>query len=136
MNDYTSALHEFIDRWVQSRDTTWDWLLKTAGVPGSAGTNIRRGSTPQPKTLRNLAAAMGVPRRKLFEFAGYVLPEELEPEDIQIDDPELSMFFRGYEWDEFTSDEKELIRTGVRMALLARKAREHEQEDEPDTEQE
>lgn len=75
---------------------------------------------------------MEVPRRKLFELAGYVLPEELEPEDIEIDDPEINMFFRKYEWDEFTEDERELIRLGIRMALKAREARQEGENDAPE----
>lgn len=121
--NYSSPLHRFIEEWIASRHTNWDWLTTQAGVQGSLGTGLKRGSTPRPETLRKLASTMEVPRRKLFELAGYLEPEDLEPENIEIDDPEISMFFRKYEWDEFTSDERELIRLGIRMALQARAAR-------------
>ena len=74
---------------------------------------------------------MRVPARRLYQLAGYFDEDELEPEQIDIADPEVYLFFRQYQWDEFTEDEKELIRMGIRMALQARKAREQEQEDEP-----
>jgi len=71
---------------------------------------------------------MGVPRRKLFELAGYVRPEELEPENFDIDDPDLSLFFRG-EWNDLSEDEKVFIRDMVKdaNALLKRRRERGEQ---------
>ena len=43
--------------------------------------------------------------------------------DIDIPDPELRLFFRNYDWDEFTNEEKDVIRQGINMALAARRAR-------------
>ena len=72
-------LHELIDQWVRQRNTTWEWLFKAAGVSPPVGTDIRRGSTPRPETLRKLAKAMGLPRTQLFEAAGYVDAEDIGP---------------------------------------------------------
>ncbi len=68
---------------------------------------------------------MGVSRQSIATAAGYVPDEgdEAAPE-LDIRDPEVSLFFRGYDWDEFTHDEQEIIRTAIRMALQVRKARE------------
>ena len=122
--EYSSPLHEYIARWIAARDTTWQRLFTQAGIANAGSTQVRRGSTPRPGTLRKLADAMGVPRRKLFEVAGYVRPEELEPEDIEISDPEIALFFLGYEWDEFTAAEQDIIRQAIRSALAIRRERE------------
>ena len=128
---YSTPLHEFVDRWLRAQDATWDWLFREAGLATGVGTKIRQGSMPRPGTVRKLSSVMRVPARRLYHLAGYFDEGELEPEQIDIADPEVGLFFRQYQWDEFTEDEKELIRMGIRMALQARKAREQEQEDEP-----
>ena len=133
---YSTPLHQFVDRWVRAHDATWEWLFAEAGLANAVGTKIRHGSMPRPGTLRKLSSVMRVPARRLYQLAGYFDENELEPEQIDIADPELGRFFRQYQWDEFTEDEKELIRMGIRMALQARKAREQEPEDELGTEQE
>lgn len=76
--DYRSKLHEFMARWVDAQMTTWDSLCKRARVSPSVGTDIKRGSTPRPDTLRRFAKAMGVPRRTLFELVGYTTEEDME----------------------------------------------------------
>ncbi len=126
--NYSSPLHEFIAKWIATHDTTWQRLFTQATIANAVSTQVRRGSTPRPGTRRKLADAMGVPRRKLFEVAGYVRPEELEPEDIEITDPEIALFFLGYEWDEFTEAGQDIIRQAVRSALAIRREREAKQE--------
>ena len=75
---YASALHQLIDNWVRARNTTWDWLFKAAGVSGSVGTDIKRGATPRPETLRRLSRPMtGVAFSRLLEVAGYAQATEL-----------------------------------------------------------
>ena len=49
-------------------------------------------------------------------------PEDPEEEDIDINDPSLSLFFRG-EWDEFTEAEKEFVREAIRDARAYLKKR-------------
>ena len=50
--------------------------------------------------------------------------EQKDEDDIDIADPELSLFFRG-EWDEFTEDEKEFLKGMIRESReLLRKRRE------------
>ena len=132
---YSTPLHQFIDGWVRAQDATWEWLFKEAGLAGAVGTKIRHGSTPRPVTVRKLASVMRLPARTLYQLAGYFDDDELELDQIEIADPEVCLFFRQYQWDEFTDDEKQLIRMGIRMALLARKAREQEPEDETGTDQ-
>ena len=126
--DYSSPLHEFIDRWIATTNTTWEWLFKKAGVANASSTLLRRGSIPRPDTLRKLADAMDMPRRKLFELAEYVRPEELEPEDIDIEDPELRLFFGGNEWDDLLPEEQQMIKDAIRMARRYKLLREERAE--------
>lgn len=94
MMSYSSALHEFIEQWIKARNTTWEWLFKRAGVPRSVGTRIRQGGTPRPETLRRLAEAVGVSRRKLFELAGYVNAEDLEPTGLSEEEEQVLDLYR------------------------------------------
>lgn len=127
-DSYTSPLHQFIEEWLTRQGTNWEWLISNSDLPKGTSTGIRKGSTPRPATLRKLSDAMGIPRRKLFELAGYVKPEELEPENFDIDDPDLSLFFRG-EWTELSDDEKTFIRDLVKDGndLLKRRREREEQ---------
>ena len=123
MNKYASEIHRFVDEWLRAHGTNWESLRKQAGVSAPVGTDIRRGSTPRPETLRKLADAMDVPLRTLYILAGYIDASEFEGDDIDIADPEISLFFRQYEWDEFNDEEKEVIRQAIRMAEAYREAR-------------
>lgn len=123
MNQYASEIHRFVDEWLRAQGTNWESLRKQAGVSAPVGTDIRRGSTPRPETLRKLADAMDVPLRTLYILAGYIDASEFEGDEIDIADPEISLFFRQYEWDEFTEEEKEVIRQAIRMAKAYREAR-------------
>ena len=118
-----TPLAQFILEWVEANNTNGSSLYKESGVPTSSFSALLKGSIHTAPTLRKLAEVMGVPHRKLFELAGYVQAEELEPEDIDIADPEISLFFRGYDWDEFTEAERDLVKMGIRMALAHHKAR-------------
>lgn len=121
---YVNSLHEFVQGWIVDRNTTWDWLMTQAGLPKSTGTTIRKGSEPRPATLRKLAAAMGVTRRRMFEVAGYVLPHELEPQLFDISDPEIRMFLEDGEWIKYTPQEQEFVRDAVRYVRKHRFLRE------------
>ena len=123
MNQYASDIHRYVDEWLRAHGTNWESLRKQAGVSAPVGTDIRRGSTPRPETLRKLADAMDVPLRTLYVLAGYIDASEFEGDEIDIADPELSLFFRQYEWDEFNEEEKEVIRQAIRMAKAYREAR-------------
>ena len=123
MNQYASEIHRFVEEWLRANGTNWEGLRKQAGVSAPVGTDIRRGSTPRPETLRKLAEAMDVPLRTLYILAGYIDASEFEGDEIDISDPELSLFFRQYEWDEFNDEEKEVIRQAIRMAKAYREAR-------------
>ena len=123
MNQYASDIHRYVDEWLRANGTNWESLRKQAGVSAPVGTDIRRGSTPRPETLRKLADAMDVPLRKLYVLAGYIDASEFDIDEIDIADPEISLFFRQYEWDEFNDEEKEVIRQAIRMAKAYREAR-------------
>ena len=123
MNNYASEIHRYVEEWLRANGTNWESLRKQAGVSAPVGTDIRRGSTPRPETLRKLADAMDVPLRTLYVMAGYIDASEFEGDEIDIADPELSLFFRQYEWDEFNDEEKEVIRQAIRMAKAYREAR-------------
>ena len=129
MNQYASEIHRFVDEWLRANGTNWESLRKQAGVSAPVGTDIRRGSTPRPETLRKLADAMDVPLRTLYILAGYIDASEFEGDEIDIADPEISLFFRQYEWDEFTEEEKEVIRQAIRMAKAYREARRTQEQD-------
>ena len=60
MDQYASEIHRFVDEWLRAHGTNWEGLRKQAGVSAPVGTDIRRGSTPRPETLRKLADAMEV----------------------------------------------------------------------------
>lgn len=123
MDQYASEIHRFVDEWLRAHGTNWEGLRKQAGVSAPVGTDIRRGSTPRPETLRKLADAMDVPLRTLYILAGYIDASEFEGDEIDIADPEISLYFRQYQWDEFNYEEKEVIRQAVRMAKAYREAR-------------
>ena len=44
-------------------------------------------------------------------------------EMFEVEDPELRLFFRQREWGDFTDEEKEVVRQGVKMARAYRAAR-------------
>jgi len=125
MEQYASELHRFIDEWLKANGTNWETLRKEAGVSAPVGTDIRRGSTPRPDTLKRLSEAMRVPIRELYELSGYVERGELDPVETPVpDDYEIRSFFTDNAWDDFTADEKEIVRLGMRMALKSKLNRE------------
>lgn len=73
----TENLAEFVERWIAERGTTAKWLADRAGIPHSTFTEIKRGRTPRPETIRRLADAMRVPRSKLFILADYLTQEDI-----------------------------------------------------------
>ena len=78
---------------------------------------------PSGPTLHALASLYG---RSVEWFYGEEedTPPTPGPDDIDITDPELSLFFRG-EWDELTEEEKEFIKGMIRESReLLRKRRE------------
>ena len=125
MEQYASELHRFIDEWLKANGTNWETLRKEAGVSAPVGTDIRRGSTPRPDTLKRLSEAMRVPIRELYELSGYVERGELDPVETPVpDDYEFRSFFTDNAWDDFSADEKEIVRLGMRMALKSKLNRE------------
>ena len=124
MEQYASELHRFIDEWLRANGTNWETLRKEAGVSAPVGTDIRRGSTPRPDTLRRLSEAMRVPIRVLYELSGYVERGELDPVQVPVpDDYEIRSFFTDNSWADFTPDEKEIVRLGMSMALKSKASR-------------
>jgi hypothetical protein len=124
VEQYASDLHRFIDEWLRANDTNWETLRKQAGVSAPVGTDIRRGSTPRPDTLKRLSEAMRVPIRELYELSGYVERGELDPVQVPVpNDYEIRSFFTDNAWDDFTDDEKEIVRLGMRMALKSKSGR-------------
>ena len=125
MEQYASELHRFIDEWLKANGTNWETLRKEAGVSAPVGTDIRRGSTPRPDTLKRLSEAMRVPIRELYELSGYVERGELDPVETPVsDDSEIRSFFTDNAWDDFTAEEKEIVRLGMGMALKSKLNRE------------
>ena len=125
MEQYANELHRFIDECLKANGTNWETLSKEAGVSAPVGTDIRRGSTPRPDTLKRLSEAMRVPIRELYELSRYVERGELDPVETPVpDDYEIRSFFTDNTWDDFTADEKETIRLGMRMVLKSKLNRE------------
>ncbi len=118
-----ARLGEYIDSWVKSHNTTWDWLCKQAGIPGSVGTGIRQGATPRPETLRKLSETMRVPVRDLAAMAGYFTAEELAPPTIEIGDPDLEMFVRGHYWEKLSTDEKRCFKALIEAVMESARER-------------
>ena len=50
-------------------------------------------------------------------------------EVFEVEDPEIRLFFRRYEWGDFTEEEQELVRQGLRMATAYKAARERRDRD-------
>lgn len=113
---YKSALHEAVEKWLDEHRITWETVLLRGGLNKSIGTDIRKGSTPRPITLRKLADSMGMPRRRLFELAGYLDPTDLAEDTVRIADPDMRLFFRGGGWDQLTPDERAIIKDAIRLA--------------------
>ena len=44
-------------------------------------------------------------------------------EVFEVEDPDLRLFFRQYEWGDFTNEEQEVVRQGIKMAQAYRAAR-------------
>ena len=75
--------------------------------------------------LKRLSHAMRVPIRELYELSGYVERGELDPVETPVpDDYEIRSFFTDNAWDDFTADEKEIVRLGMRTALKSKLNRE------------
>jgi len=113
---YNSALHEFVEKWLKEHNLTWEAVLLRGGLNKSIGTDLRKGSTPRPDTLRKLADSMGLPRRRLFELAGYLEPTDAPEDTARISDPDLRLFFRGGGWDQLTADEHAIIKDAISLA--------------------
>jgi hypothetical protein len=67
---------------------------------------------------------MSVPLRQLVELSGYIESDELEPEEIEITDPEIRIFFSENPLDDFTEFELDLIRQAIKLAQAYKDARE------------
>ena len=80
---------------------------------------------PGDVNLRKLATALGVDEEELLNKARSML---LTDGDIDVADPDLSLFFRG-EWHGFTDDEKAFIKSALieRAEFVAKQKRETQQ---------
>jgi hypothetical protein len=74
--ELAGSLRDYIEEWLATNNMNWDSLIRTAGLPNGISTSIKKGSLPQPKTLRSLARAMRINRSVLFRIAGYLEPED------------------------------------------------------------
>ena len=100
-------------------------MRKEVGVSTPVGTDIRRGYALRPDTLKRLSEAMRVPIRELYELSGYAERGELGPVETPVlDDYEIRSFFTDNAWDDFSADEKEIDRLGMRMGLKSKLNRE------------
>jgi hypothetical protein len=113
---YKSRLHEFVEKWLKENNLTWEAVLLRGGLNKSIGTDLRKGSTPRPVTLRKLADSMGIPRRRLFEVAGYLDAADTPEDTVRISDPDLRLFFRGGGWDQLTEDERAIVKDAITLA--------------------
>ncbi len=73
----------FVETWLQEHETNGSSLFSNAGLPNALYTQLKRGSSPRPNTLRALADEMKVPRGRLFMLAGYC-----DETDLTIIDPD------------------------------------------------
>ncbi len=65
-----------------------------------------------------------MPIRELYELSGYVERGELDPVEVPVpNDYEIRSFFTDNDWDDFTDDEKEIVRLGMRMAIKSKSGR-------------
>lgn len=78
LTKYASPVHEYLERWIQARGTTWNWLVRRAGVAAGSSTKIRQGSIPGPGTLVSLAKAMDLAPSSLLMLAGYLTEEDIK----------------------------------------------------------
>ena len=118
-----TRLSKFVLDWIETNQTNGSSLYRSAGLPMSLFGQLKQGTIHTTSTLRKLAKAMGVPERTLFELAGYVRADELEPEEFDIADPEVARFFRRGEWGELSEEEREVVRQAIRMARSIKEAR-------------
>jgi len=95
--EYASSIHEYLAKWLEAHDTTWDWLVSQAGAAGGTGTRITRGAIPRPDTLKKLAKVMGVSPATLFLMVGYITEEDLAegPSSLAPDEESLIADYRA-----------------------------------------
>lgn len=86
---------EYVQRWVDIHNTTWDALYSEAKLSSGTATGHKTGSLPKPTTLRKLAKAMQVPEYELFAVAGYSKGVGCEDADLT---PEKLALLREYEY--------------------------------------
>ena len=101
---------------------TQERVAEKAGLSRNSIARYESGTVgPSPVALNMLASVYG---RPVEWFYGVGPPDEATDDDIDIEDPELRLFFRG-EWDELTDSEKEFIKGMIRESRdLLRKRRE------------
>lgn len=78
-HDAAPQFGEYIKRLRRERKLSMRGLAHEANIDSGALTRIEQGkvSTPQPDTLKALAAALQVPLADMFAMAGYVIPYDL-----------------------------------------------------------
>ena len=81
----------------------WAWKVEAGQIGLSAG------------EIPRAAAMLGRSVQWLIEG---------KEEVFEMEDPDIRLFFRQHEWSDFTDEEQEIIRQGMRMAAAYKAARE------------
>ena len=113
-----TPLCTMVESWLDDNNTNGSALFKKADLPNALYTQLKRGSEPQPKTIRKLADAMNIPRGRLFKAAGYANDEALWVVDR---DPVIEEIFLY--WQKIPESKKDL------MLHLLKTASEYETEE-------
>lgn len=78
-----SALADYITRWLRQRGLGQNQLASRAKIRPSTLSNImtKEGILPKPKTVKQLASAMGVDGSVLTALIGYPIAQTTDPSD-------------------------------------------------------
>ena len=111
---FASPLHEYIEKWLDRNNSTWDAAVKAGVVAGGTGTRVSRGSVPRPETLVKLAEWMGVSKARLLILAGYIDQGDLIPgPDLQLDESQEEILDL---WDQIPPGRRSLARELLEVA--------------------
>lgn len=99
-----TPLARLVEDWLVAHNTNGAKLFELAELPNALYTQIKRGSSPRPDTIRALSEAMHVPRGRLFQAAGYA-----DSEDLWIVDPDPEMEELFSIWKKISPEKKPLM---------------------------
>ena len=99
----SQELVDFLQTWVDARNTTLTWLFKEAGLASGTSTGVKQGADPKPRTLHSLSRAMGIEAEYLFAAAGYLSGVKRGARVLTIQEVNLLQAF-----DELSEDRKPL----------------------------